>query len=72
MDAMRNYANPSHFLDLTARLVPGLAALTAVLLAGGLYMGAMAAPDYQQGYSVKIMYVHVPAAIAATTTNAIA
>ena len=59
---MRNYANPTVFLDLVARLVPWLALATSALLAAGLWMAAMAPADYQQGFSVKIMYVHVPAA----------
>ena len=36
--------------------------LTAVLFAIGLYLGFSAPPDYQQGETVKIMYIHVPAA----------
>ena len=59
---MRNYANPTVFLDLVARLVPWLALATVALMAAGLWLAAMAPADYQQGYSVKIMYVHVPAA----------
>ena len=59
---MRNYANPTVFLDLAGRLVPWLAAATVALLATGLWLAALAPADYQQGFSVKIMYVHVPAA----------
>src|SRR5947209_4180240 len=53
-------ANPTRFLSLTARLLPWLAAATAVLLAIGLYQSAMAPDDYQQGATVKIMFIHVP------------
>ena len=59
---MRNYANPTNFLELTARLLPWLAGLTLLLLAAGLVMAMQAPADYQQGDTVKIMYVHVPAA----------
>ena len=59
---MRNYANPTHFLALVARLLPWLAGTTALLLAIGLGMAMRAPADYQQGDTVKIMYVHVPAA----------
>jgi heme exporter protein C len=55
-------ANPTRFLTLTARLLPWLAALTAVLLLIGLYQSAMAPDDYQQGATVKIMFLHVPSA----------
>src|SRR5215471_3313601 len=53
-------ANPSRFLTLAARLLPWLAAITAALLAVGLYMSATAPDDYQQGATVKIMFIHVP------------
>src|ERR1700753_3017465 len=53
-------ANPTRFLSLSARLLPWLAGLTAVLLAIGLYQSAMAPDDYQQGATVKIMFIHVP------------
>ena len=59
---MRNYANPTNFLELAARLLPWLAGVTLLLLAAGLTMAMQAPADYQQGETVKIMYVHVPAA----------
>ena len=59
---MGNLANPSVFLALTRRLLPWLALATAALFALGLALAFAAPPDYQQGETVKIMYVHVPAA----------
>src|SRR5215212_12258456 len=53
-------ANPTKFLSLTARVLPWLAGATAMLLAIGLYQSAMAPDDYQQGATVKIMFIHVP------------
>src|ERR1700743_1077802 len=53
-------ANPPRFLALTTRILPWLAAATAILLAIGLYQSAMAPDDYQQGATVKIMFIHVP------------
>src|SRR4051795_2595865 len=53
-------ANPTKFLSLTARVLPWLAGATAALLAIGLYQSAMAPDDYQQGATVKIMFIHVP------------
>ncbi|GEO85881.1 MULTISPECIES: heme ABC transporter permease [Alphaproteobacteria] len=55
-------ANPTRFLALTARILPWLAGLTALLFAVGLYMSFTTEGDYQQGETVRIMYVHVPAA----------
>src|ERR1700712_4316401 len=59
---MLRYANPANFLRLAAALIPPLAVVTAVLLAVGLYLAVLAPADYQQGETVKIMYLHVPAA----------
>lgn len=60
---MISLANPSRFLSLVDRVVPWLSALVVVLLGIGLYMSLFVAPpDYQQGETVKIMFVHVPAA----------
>ena len=52
--------NPTRFLALADRVVPLLAAASAVALAIGLYMSFAAPPDYQQGITVRIMYIHVP------------
>ena len=53
-------ANPTRFLALADRLVPWLAGLSAVAIATGLAMGFAAPEDYQQGITVRIMYIHVP------------
>ncbi|AYG60854.1 heme ABC transporter permease [Rhizobium jaguaris] len=55
-------ANPTRFLALSARLIPWLAAISAVLFAIGLYLAFSTEGDYQQGDTVRIMYIHVPAA----------
>ena len=53
-------ANPTGFRSLTARLLPFLATATTILLLVGLYLSACAPDDYQQGATVKIMFIHVP------------
>jgi heme exporter protein C len=53
-------ANPTRFIALADRLVPWLAALAAIVLAAGLALGFQAPEDYQQGTTVRIMYIHVP------------
>ncbi len=56
-------ANPSFFMRLTDRVMPWLAGVTIVLMAAGLYMSFFVSPaDYQQGETVRIMYIHVPSA----------
>ncbi len=59
---MLNPANPSDFLRMARWLVPVAAGVTAILLAIGLYLTFVAPPDYQQGETTKIMYLHVPSA----------
>jgi len=61
---MFNYfANPNRFLRISRPLVPIMAWATVLLMAVGLYMTFFTAPaDYQQGETVRIMYVHVPSA----------
>jgi heme exporter protein C len=63
MCAMLRYANPTNFLRLADRLIPWTGALAAILIVIGLYLSFFVAPaDYQQGGTVRIMYIHVPAA----------
>jgi heme exporter protein C len=62
MSFLERYANPTRFLRFTDIVVPWLGAVTALLLAVGLYGAFAAPPDYQQGESVRIMYIHVPSA----------
>ena len=60
---MHRFANPTRFLKIAAAVQPWMAAITVLLFGVGLYMSFFTAPpDYQQGESVRIMYVHVPAA----------
>ena len=56
-------ASPRHFYRISGRLIPWLAWLTGILLVAGLYLGLFVAPpDYQQGQSYRIIFVHVPSA----------
>ncbi|MBZ7923633.1 heme ABC transporter permease [Ensifer sp. 2YAB10] len=55
-------ANPTRFLALADRLLPWLAGLTALFFVAGLWLSFTTEGDYQQGETVRIMYVHVPAA----------
>jgi heme exporter protein C len=59
---MFGFANPQRFWRLSGALLPWVWGAALVLLVGGLYWALIASPDdYQQGASVRIMYVHVPA-----------
>ena len=53
-------ANPTRFLELSGRIVPWLGAAALVVTAIGLALGFAAPEDYQQGITVRIMYIHVP------------
>ena len=55
-------ANPSRFLALTDRVLPWLSAATLLAFAFGVSQAYLAPDDYQQGATVKIMFIHVPAA----------
>jgi len=55
-------ANPSRFVTLAERLLPWLAGATVLALAVGLNLAYGAPDDYQQGATVKIMFIHVPSA----------
>jgi heme exporter protein C len=55
-------ANPSRFLALIGRLLPWLIVATGIAFAVGIAFVLAAPDDYQQGATVKIMFVHVPAA----------
>lgn len=55
-------ANPNRFMRLAAWMIPLFAALAALLLAYGLYLGFNAPAERDQGITARIMFVHVPAA----------
>ena len=60
---MQALANPTRFLAIQSTVQPWLWAATVLLFAVGLYLGLVKAPaDYQQGETVRIMFIHVPAA----------
>ena len=55
-------ANPTRYLTAAGKLLPWMAGMTGVLFAVGLYMSFQAPEDYQQGMTVRIMFIHVPSA----------
>jgi heme exporter protein C len=55
------FANPGQFLRLSGKVLPWLYGAGVLLTAVGVIWGLFFAPDdWQQGDTVKIMYVHVP------------
>jgi heme exporter protein C len=60
---LNRFANPTQFLRLANKILPWFTGLTVLLIGAGLYYAFGASPpDYQQGETVRIMYVHVPSA----------
>ena len=60
---MHRFANPARFRRLAARLIPWFGGSAALCISVGLWLAlAGSPPDYQQGETVRIMYIHVPAA----------
>jgi len=56
-------ANPARFMRFSGAALPWLGGASLVFLAVGLAWAlVLAPPDYQQGESVRIMFIHVPAA----------
>ena len=64
-------ANPTRFMGFANRAIPILACLTILLFGIGLYLSFNAPEDYQQGYTVLIMFIHVPAAWLAMMTYSV-
>ena len=63
MVTITELANPTRFLTYSGRILPWLTGLAAITLGVGLYLSFFVAPaDYQQGDSVRIMFIHVPSA----------
>ncbi len=60
---LHKLASPKYFYDISGKWIPWLGWLTVITLLAGLYYGLVKAPpDYQQGESYRIMFIHVPAA----------
>ena len=53
-------ANPTRFVALADAVVPWLGGIALAVVAAGLWMGFAAPEDFQQGITVRIMYIHVP------------
>jgi len=61
--ALHAFANPARFLKIARPLTLPLLGLGALLIAIGCWAGlTQTPPDYLQGESVRILYIHVPAA----------
>ena len=59
--------SPKWFYDISGRWLPWLATISALLMATGLTWGLLfAPPDYLQGNSYRIIFLHVPTAFLAS------
>jgi heme exporter protein C len=60
---MHRFANPARFHRFSQRVLPGLSRATLLSLGVGLGLALLQSPpDYQQGETVRIMFIHVPSA----------
>ena len=58
-------SSPKSYFEITDWLLKPMMLISLILISVGLYFGLYDSPkDYQQGHSVRIMYLHVPTAIA--------
>jgi len=63
MSSLFRYASPVAFYPLAGRLVPWFSGLALLFAIGGLYLGLIVAPpDWQQGETYRILFIHVPSA----------
>ena len=62
-------ANPQRFLAFSRVAAPILAAVAGVFAVAALWLGWSAPDDYQQGSTVRLMFIHVPAASAREWRN---
>lgn len=58
--SLTDLANPTRFIGIVERVLPWGYGFAALTLAVGLFMSFAAPEDYQQGITVRIMYIHVP------------
>src|ERR1700744_4665297 len=65
MNFLFRYANPHEFMRLSGAVLPFFAVATALCFAIGLYLSFSVPPDYQQGSTVTMLFIHVPADVVA-------
>ena len=66
MASIWEYANPTRFMQTSARLLPWVSVAAAVLIVVGLVWGFFfTSDDFRQGSTVKIVFLHVPSAMMA-------
>ncbi len=60
---VHKFSSPKNFYTMSGKLIPWFGWSCLLLVLGGLYMGFFVAPpDYQQGESYRIIFIHVPSA----------
>jgi heme exporter protein C len=63
MASLHVLANPARFRRFSQKVLPVLSGVTVLVLAVGLWLALIESPpDYQQGETVRIMFIHVPSA----------
>ena len=63
MRFIHQLSSPRYFYAFAGKLVPWLGGICILLMLAGLYLGLVVAPpDYQQGESYRIIFIHVPSA----------
>lgn len=62
MVSLHELGHPVHVMRITGAVLPWIGVAAAGFIAVGLYLGFNVPPDYQQGETVRIMFIHVPAA----------
>lgn len=69
LDWFHKLASPRWFYEISGKLLPWFTGVSVILLLVGVTWAlAFAPPDYQQGNSYRIMFIHVPSAILAQSS----
>jgi heme exporter protein C len=60
------FGSPRWFYQISGKVLPWLAVITPILLVAGMVWGLLfTPPDFRQGNSFRIIYIHVPASMLA-------
>ena len=60
---LHRFANPNRFMRLSGLILPWASVVAVLTFPAGLYLALIGSPpDYEQRETVRIMYIHVPAA----------
>ena len=70
-DMITVLANPQRFLAFSRVAAPILGAAAVILAVAGLWLGWSVPPDYQQGATVRMLFIHLPSVFTGTAPSTV-